>query len=140
MVTEWGMSDKLGFLSYEEEATQSLFMGRSAPQNRQISDKTAALIDAEVRRLVDEAYAEATRILKKYRKELDLLARGLLEHETLSGEEIQTLLKGGDIVRPQEPELPASRIPSLDSSDILKPGAQKNPPRIPRKRPKKEAT
>jgi cell division protease FtsH len=140
MVTEWGMSDKLGFLSYEEEATQSLFMGREAPQSRQISDKTASLIDAEVRRLVDEAYAEATCILKKYKKELHLLARGLLEHETLSGEEIKTLLKGGDIARPQEPELPVSHIPSLGSSDILKPGVQKKTPRISRKRPKKEAT
>jgi len=58
------------------------------------SEATAQIIDSEVRRLVDDAYAEATKILKKKKKDWEALSQGLLEYETLSGDEIAALLKG----------------------------------------------
>ncbi|MDR1267205.1 MAG: ATP-dependent zinc metalloprotease FtsH [Holosporales bacterium] len=145
MVTEWGMSSKLGFLSYEEDGSQSLFWGRGSSSTRQISEKTAAEIDTEVRHIVDTAYAKAQDILNEWKEELHILARGLLEYEMLSGEEIQTLLKGEPIVRSKEEELAEVRIPSLEPSET--PGSSKARPRkrstsapAPSRRPKKKPT
>ena len=88
MVTEWGMSDKLGFLAYSADE-QEVFLGRSVSQQKNMSDQTASIIDAETRRIVDEAYDDATKILKKHDDELERLAQGLLEYETLNGDEIK---------------------------------------------------
>ena len=98
MVTEWGMSDKLGFLAYSADE-QEVFLGRSVSQQKNMADATASIIDAEVRRIVDEAYDAATKILKKYNVELERLAQGLLEYETLDGEEIKIIVEGGTLVR-----------------------------------------
>jgi cell division protease FtsH len=98
MVTEWGMSDKLGFLAYSADE-QEVFLGRSVSQQKNMADATASIIDAEVRRIVDEAYDGATKILKKYNVELERLAQGLLEYETLDGDEIKIIVEGGTLVR-----------------------------------------
>ncbi len=98
MITQWGFSDKLGKVSYGENQ-QEVFLGHSVTQSKNVSEETARIIDEEVRRLVDEAYDEATRILKKRSKDLKILAEGLLEYETLSGDEIIALLKGEAPVR-----------------------------------------
>jgi ATP-dependent Zn protease len=101
MVTEWGMSDKLGFLAYSADE-QEVFLGRSVSQQKNMSDATASIIDAETRRIVDEAYVDATKMLKKYDNELERLAQGLLEYETLNGEEIKIIVEGGTLSR-QDP-------------------------------------
>jgi len=98
MVTEWGMSDKLGFLAYNADE-QEVFLGRSVSQQKNVSDATASIIDAETRRIVDEAYGEATKILKKHDDELERLAQGLLEYETLNGDEIKIIVEGGTLSR-----------------------------------------
>ena len=99
MVVEWGMSEKVGPLHYGSDQ-QEVFLGYSMAQNRQaISDKTAEMIDAEIKRLVNDAHTAATKLLTDHRDQLDLLANALLEFETLSGEEIKALLKGEKIVR-----------------------------------------
>jgi len=98
MVTEWGMSDKLGFLAYSADE-QEVFLGRSVSQQKNMADSTASIIDSEVRRIVDEAYDAATKILKKHNVELERLAQGLLEYETLDGEEIKIIVEGGTLVR-----------------------------------------
>jgi cell division protease FtsH len=98
MVTEWGMSDKLGFLAYSADE-QEVFLGRSVSQQKNMADATASIIDAEVRRIVDEAYDAATKILKKHNVELERLAQGLLEYETLDGDEIKIIVEGGTLVR-----------------------------------------
>ena len=98
MVTEWGMSDKLGFLAYTADE-QEVFLGRSVAQQKNMADATASIIDSEVRRIVDEAYAAAAKILKKHNVELERLAQGLLEYETLDGEEIKIIVEGGTLVR-----------------------------------------
>ena len=65
MVTEWGMSEKLGFLAYNADE-QEVFLGRSIAQQKNVADATASIIDIEVRRIIDDAYKGATKILKKY--------------------------------------------------------------------------
>ncbi len=96
MVTQWGMSDKLGPLEYGENQ-QEVFLGHSVSQTQNVSDGTAKIIDEEIRRLVDEAYQRATDILNKNLDDLHTLGKGLLEYETLSGEEINDLLAGKEI-------------------------------------------
>ncbi|MEW6258152.1 MAG: ATP-dependent zinc metalloprotease FtsH [Pseudomonadota bacterium] len=98
MVTRWGFSSELGQVAYGENQDE-VFLGMSMQRHQNISEATAQLIDKEVRRLVDEGYAEATRILTEKREELEALARGLLEYETLSGDEIVDLLDGKPPVR-----------------------------------------
>ena len=98
MVTEWGMSDKLGFLAYNADE-QEVFLGRSVSQQKNVSDATASIIDAETRRIVDEAYDEAMKILRKHDDELERLAQGLLEYETLNGDEIKIIVEGGTLSR-----------------------------------------
>ena len=99
MVTEWGMSDKLGFLAYNADE-QEVFLGRSVSQQKNVADATASIIDSEIRRIVDEAYTHATKILKKNSNELERLAQGLLEYETLNGDEISIIVEGGTLSRP----------------------------------------
>ena len=110
MVTEWGMSDKLGFLAYSADE-QEVFLGRSVSQQKNMADATASIIDNEVRRIVDEAYDAATKILKKNNVELERLAEGLLEYETLDGEEIKIIVEGGTLVRKDADDTPAKPGP-----------------------------
>ena len=98
MVTEWGLSEKLGFLAYSADE-QELFLGRSVAQQKNISDATAAVIDAEIRHISDSAYTDAEAVLKKHKKELERVAQALLEYETLSGDEIKIIAEGGSIAR-----------------------------------------
>jgi cell division protease FtsH len=94
MVTQWGMSDALGPLQYEEQQGET-FLGYSQTQRHNISNETALLIDNEIKRLVDEANDRAKFILTKHADQLNTLAGALLEYETLTGEEIAALLNDG---------------------------------------------
>jgi len=93
MVTEWGLSEKLGFLAYEANE-QEVFLGRSVAQQKNLSDNTASIVDTEIRRISDEVYTDAQKILKKYSKQLKDVAEALLEYETLNGEQIGNICKG----------------------------------------------
>jgi cell division protease FtsH len=114
MVTKWGMSDKLGPLQYEESQEGYLGMGQTA--RTMGGAETNKMIDAEIKGLVEGAHKRATQLLKKHGDELELLAQALLEYETLTGDEISTLLKDGKIDRPDEPKGPAASIPAHGSS------------------------
>jgi cell division protease FtsH len=96
MVTEWGMSEKLGPLFYGSD-NQDLYAGYG--QGSKVSSKTAAIIDEEVREIVEGAHKKATEILTGHIDELHLIAKNLLEYETLSGAEIKALLAGKPIDR-----------------------------------------
>ena len=96
MVTEWGMSEKLGPLRYQENQDE-VFLGHSVARQTSISDDTAKLIDEEVRALIDKATADCWKILNDHEDELHIIAQGLLEYETLSGDDIEALLKGESI-------------------------------------------
>ena len=130
MITEWGMSEKLGMVAYGDNG-QEVFLGHSVTQNKNVSEATSREIDNEVRAFVDHAYAEAKRILTERRDDLEALAKGLLEYETLSGDEIQMVLRGEKIVRkvvdepaadgrrssvptatPKAPDLPSGAVPA----------------------------
>jgi cell division protease FtsH len=98
MVTEWGMSEKLGMISYGDNG-QEVFLGHSVTQNKNVSEATAREIDNEIKAVIDHAYAEAKRILTERLADLHALAKGLLEYETLSGEEIRMVIDGQKIIR-----------------------------------------
>jgi cell division protease FtsH len=114
MVTRWGFSPELGTVAYGENQ-EEVFLGHSVSRQQNISENTAQKIDVEVRRLVEEGLAEARKILTEKRADLETLAKGLLEYETLSGDEIKDLLNGKPPVREgvSEPAAPrASAVPS----------------------------
>ena len=93
MVTRWGLSEELGTVSYGENQDE-VFLGMSVSRTQNASEATVQKIDSEIRRLVEEGYNAATKILTEKRADLEALAKGLLEFETLSGDEIIDLLKG----------------------------------------------
>ncbi len=93
MITEWGMSEKLGRLRYNNDS-EEVFLGHSVAQSKNVSDSTAKLIDEEVRYLAEEAEKNCKKILQDNLEELHIVAKGLLEYETLSGDEIKDLIKG----------------------------------------------
>jgi cell division protease FtsH len=93
MVTRWGLSEELGTVSYGENQDE-VFLGMSVSRTQNASEATVQKIDSEIRRFVEEGYNEATRILTEKREDLETLAKGLLEFETLSGDEITDLLAG----------------------------------------------
>jgi cell division protease FtsH len=107
MVTRFGMSDSLGPIAYAENQ-EEVFLGHSVSRTQNVSEATAQKIDAEIHRIIDECYAKAKDILTTNQAELNLLARGLLEYETLTGDEIIALLKGIPPVRTpyEDPVLP----------------------------------
>jgi cell division protease FtsH len=98
MVTRWGLSEALGTVAYGENQ-EEVFLGYSVARQQNISEATVQKIDAEIKRLVEAGYAEARQILEEKRNDLETLARGLLEYETLSGDEIKDLLAGKPPVR-----------------------------------------
>jgi cell division protease FtsH len=116
MVTQFGMSDKLGPLAYGDNEDE-VFLGHSITRTQNLSDDTQKLVDQEIHGLVDEGYAAARRLLEQYLDELHILAKGLLEYETMSGKEIQDLLNGQPPVREftasdDKPTRPSSAVPA----------------------------
>ena len=109
MITQWGYSKELGMVAYGENQ-EEVFLGHSVARTQNISEETARKIDSEIKRLVDDGYKTARTILTRKKKDLEALAQGLLEYETLSGDEITNLLKG--------------KPPSRDDDDNAKPKAK----------------
>ena len=96
MVCEWGMSEKMGPLTYGSKEEQ-VFLGKDFSSQKNFSDQTAKLIDQEVKTLVVGGYTRATELLKQNRDKLEEMAQALLEHETLDAKDIQNILDGKDI-------------------------------------------
>ena len=121
MVTRWGFSEELGTVMYGDNQ-QEVFLGYSMGRQQTISEATAQKIDAEVRRLVEAGLDEATTIITEKRQDLETLAKGLLEYETLTGGEIVGLLKGHLPVRDtddnHQPPMHGSPVPS---TGVLRP-------------------
>jgi cell division protease FtsH len=109
MVTRWGLSETLGTVAYGENQDE-VFLGYQVSRQQSISEETSRKIDGEIRRLVEGGYAEAQHILETKRADLEVLAKGLLEFETLTGDEITDLLAGKRPVRESiiEPTTPRS--------------------------------
>jgi cell division protease FtsH len=111
MVTRWGFSPELGTVAYGENQ-EEVFLGMSMGRTQAVSEATAQKIDSEVRRLVEGGLKEARSILEAKRADLETLAQGLLEYETLTGDEIRGLLEGKPPVRDTgDPPTPARASP-----------------------------
>lgn len=93
MVTKWGLSERLGPLTYTEEDGE-VFLGRSMTQHKAISDETTHIIDEEIRSLIDRNYERAEKILKENRDKLDLMAEALMKYETIDTEQIDDIMEG----------------------------------------------
>jgi cell division protease FtsH len=119
MVTRLGFSEKLGTVMYGENQ-EEVFLGYSMGRTQNISEATANTIDAEVRRLVQQGYDTATRILTERREDLETLAKALMEFETLSGDELTGLLQGKRPVRDtgdkEPPPAPRAAVPATGKS------------------------
>jgi cell division protease FtsH len=106
MVTQYGLSDALGPIAYAEDEGE-VFLGQQIGRTKTMSSDTAKKVEEEIKKLIMTADAEARSILTKKKKDWETLSQGLLEYETLSGEDIADLLAGKPLIRPDD-EPPAS--------------------------------
>jgi cell division protease FtsH len=120
MVCEWGMSEKLGMVDYSE-GDEHVFLAREISRARNFSEVTAQEIDSEVKRLCDEAYARATQLISANRDKLEIIAKALLEFETLDGDQVKDIVKTGGMANPParptgktKPEAPAAKETPAD--------------------------
>jgi cell division protease FtsH len=119
MVCEWGMSEKLGMVEYGE-GDSPVFLARDMTKSRNYSEDTARLIDAEIKRFIDDAYATAERILNEGRDKVELIANALLEYETLDASHLRDLIEHGHMKDPPSPPKP----PPVPEEFKKKPTAQ----------------
>ncbi|EJF78597.1 ATP-dependent zinc metalloprotease FtsH [Bartonella sp. DB5-6] len=119
MITRWGFSDLLGNVAYGDNQDE-VFLGHSVARTQNVSEETARMIDAEVRKLIDDAYTNATKILKTKRQEWFALAQGLLEYETLTGAEINEVIAGKPPSRTQKDEGAPVRTSSVPKTGVIK--------------------
>jgi len=134
MVAEWGMSEKLGFVRYGTDDSNQSFL-----HEREYSEHTAELIDEEVKRLVDEAYSDAKRLLEENWPAVEAVAQALLKYETLDQEEVRRLMNGEQLDKPTVADLLAAETardkqaaaprtrPDTDEGPELPPGVAPRP-------------
>ena len=129
MVTQWGMSEKLGMVLYGE-GDEYVFLGKELAQGKTYSEQTAQEIDAEVRRLVDEGYQRASKLITENRDKLELIANALLEYETLDGKQVEEIVRTGKFSPPEDPpkdaDPPSGANASTPTTDLPK----KDKPRL----------
>ena len=106
MVTQWGMSDSMGPMVYGENEGE-VFLGRSITTHKNVSEATMQQVDAEIRRIVDEQYSLSRRLIEENREKVDVMAKALLEWETIDSDQIEDIMAG----RP--PRVSALRIRSF---------------------------
>ena len=130
MVTQFGMSDVVGPIAVGDREAE-IFLGREVVQRREISDRTAELVDTELKRILSEAYERARTILTEQRDALDRLAASLLERETLDREEVETVVAGrqlAPVAPPAVPTAPPSAEGSKDKAPARGPVLGSPPP------------
>ena len=101
MVTRWGLSEKMGPLTYSEEEGE-VFLGHSVTKHKTVSDQTQDLIDEEVRSIVERNYQRSTRILKENEQRLHVMADALIRYETIDVEQIKDIMEGREPRPPQD--------------------------------------
>ncbi|MED5534674.1 MAG: ATP-dependent zinc metalloprotease FtsH [Pseudomonadota bacterium] len=126
MVTKWGLSEKLGPLTYSEDDGE-IFLGRSVTRHKQVSDVTAHVIDEEVRELIDECYVEAKAILERRTDKLHLMAAALIKYETIDEDQIKQIMDGQE---PSPPEDWDDSEPGEGESDEAESSEEKGTPPI----------
>jgi cell division protease FtsH len=110
MVTQWGMSDAMGPMVYGENDGE-IFLGRSVTTHKNVSETTMQKVDAEIRRIIDEQYALARRLIEENREKIEVMAKALLEWETLDAEQIADIMEG-KAPRPPKPSQSKPNPPS----------------------------
>jgi len=126
MIEEWGMSERLGFVRYAGEDRRGMYLPEKA-----YSEETARIIDEEIRRLVDEAYRDAERMLDEHWRKVEAVAEALLKFETLSGDEVHKVMRGESLGRSSLAELLASQRRTPPSSPAPKPEEREGPDAAP---------
>lgn len=120
MVTQWGLSEKMGPLKYDE-GDEEVFLGRSATQhNHGVSEETARQIDEEVRRIIDECYERAKQLLEENRDKLDAMAQALMQYETLDAKQLDDIMSGKPPRPPagwDDKQPPSGGAPSADADE-----------------------
>ena len=122
MVTQWGMSKKLGMVLYGE-GDEYVFLGKDLAQGKTYSEQTAQEIDTEVRRLVDEGYQRASKLISDNRDKLELISNALLEYETLDGQQVEDIVRTGKFNPPKPPndvDPPKGADAATPTSDLPK--------------------
>ena len=131
MVTQFGMSDVVGPIAVGDREAE-IFLGREVTQRREISNRTAELVDTELKRILGEAFERARQILIEHRQALDRLAAALLERETLDGEEVELVVAGKPlppVASPPAPQPPAAGAPpAREKSAPMRGPVLGNPP------------
>ena len=116
MVTKWGLSDRLGPLTYSEDDGE-IFLGRSVTRHKQVSDGTAHAIDKEVRELVDVCYKDAQAILEANEPKLHLMADALMKYETITEEQIKDVMEGREPKPPEDWDEPPESGKPVEADD-----------------------
>jgi len=119
MVTKWGLSERLGPLTYSEEEGE-VFLGHSVTQHKNVSDETAHIIDAEIRAIVDRNYERAEQLLKDNIDKLHLMAEALIKYETIDSDQIEDIMSG----RPPRPPQDWDDRPSTGSGSTASAGEE----------------
>src|SRR5580765_6332074 len=123
-VTQWGLSEAIGPVLVGDNE-QELFLGREIQHRREVSEQTAQVVDSEVKRVIEEAYARAKQTLEQNIDLLHAVAAALLERETLTGDEVAALARGETL--PPRPVTPPPSAPALTAAPVLHPKAAKPP-------------
>jgi cell division protease FtsH len=123
-VSQWGLSDEIGPILVGDNE-QELFLGRELQTRREVSERTAQLVDSEVTRVIKEAYARATGVLKEHMDLLHKVAAALLDRETLTGDEVAALARGETL--PPRPVSPPPTAPATATTPVLHPKPSKPP-------------
>lgn len=129
MVCTFGMSEKLGMVQYGEDS-EYVFLGRDMVRSKDYSETTARDIDAEVKRIIDESYTRAKEIIEQHRDKLELIAKALLDFETLEGSQVEEIIKTGKL--PEPPAKPQTGPPTGAEAATATPEVPKPvPPKLP---------
>jgi len=123
MVCEWGMSEKLGMVDYGE-GEEHVFLARDISRSRNFSESTAREIDSEVKKLCDDAYSRAKELITKNRDKLEIIAKALLEFETLDGAQVRDIVENGSMQNPPPP-------PTGNAKQNAEPTSQPKTPETP---------
>jgi cell division protease FtsH len=121
MVMRWGMSDSMGPMVYGENEGE-VFLGRSITTHKNVSESTLQQVDAEIRRIIDQQYGIARKIIEEKREKVEIMAKALLEWETIDADQIADIMEGRP-PRPPKPAPPPVQQPPRDVPPTPAPSA-----------------
>ena len=130
MVCQYGMSEKLGMVQYGEEE-EYVFLGREMGRQKNFSERTSQDIDSEIKRIIDEAYKVARDLIFNNRDKLELIAKSLLEHETLDGAQVEEIIRTGKFTAPPPPPQVEPPMGAPAGTPLPELPPKPNPPTLP---------